>query len=100
MLNLKNINSLGAVNYASEFKDPEVEKLKKGISNLELERKEKKILNNMNIQLFMEHMCPHKRHIKLDNLKSINLSHNKLKRSKLMFDLASVFQSKLILEFL
>jgi len=55
----------------------------------ELEKKEKILLNNQNIQIFLEQMCPHKRHLKLENLKSLNLSQNKLKHFHLMFDLES-----------
>ncbi|CAF0874165.1 unnamed protein product, partial [Brachionus calyciflorus] len=45
-------------------------------------------LNSQNIQIFLEQMCHHKRHIKLENLKSLNLSNNKIKKLDLMFDLS------------
>jgi hypothetical protein len=32
-------------------------------------------------------LCPHKRHIKLENLKSLNLAQNKLKKFNFMFEL-------------
>lgn len=53
----------------------------------ELNKKEKQLLNSQNIQIFLEQICPHKRHIKLENLKSLNLSQNKLKKVNFMFDL-------------
>ncbi len=52
-----------------------------------LERKEKLLINNQNIQVFLEQLCPHKRHIKLENLKSLNLAQNKLKKFNFMFEL-------------
>ena len=55
----------------------------------DLDRKEKLILNSQNLQIFLEQLCPHKRHIKLENLKSLNLSQNKIKKCSLMFDLSS-----------
>jgi GTPase SAR1 family protein len=55
----------------------------------ELDKKEKLILNSQNLQIFLEQLCPHKRHIKLENLKSLNLSGNKIKKCTLMFDLSS-----------
>jgi hypothetical protein len=57
-------------------------------SDLDLERKEKILLNSNNLQVFLEQLCPHKRHIKLESLKSINLSQNKLKKFNFMFELA------------
>lgn len=45
-----------------------------------LARQEKLLLNSQNIQIFLEQLCPHKRHIKLENLKSINLSNNRIKK--------------------
>ena len=56
-------------------------------SDPDLDRKERLILNNQNIQVFLEQLCPHKRHIKLENLKSLNLSQNRIKKCSLMFDL-------------
>lgn len=53
-----------------------------------LARQERLILNSQNIQLFLEQLCPHKRHIKLENLKSINLNNNRIKRFNFMFDLS------------
>ena len=55
----------------------------------ELDKKERLILNSQNLQIFLEQLCPHKRHIKLENLKSLNLSQNKIKKCSLMFDLTS-----------
>ena len=55
----------------------------------ELDKKEKLILNSQNLQIFLEQLCPHKRHIKLDNLKSLNLSQNRIKKCSLMLDLTS-----------
>lgn len=45
-----------------------------------LDKQERVILNSQNIQIFLEQLCPHKRHIKLENLKSINLNNNRVKR--------------------
>lgn len=45
-----------------------------------LDQQEKLLLNSQNIQIFLEQLCPHKRHIKLDNLKSINLNNNRIKK--------------------
>lgn len=45
-------------------------------------------LNSQNIQIFIEQLCPHKRHIKLESLKSLNLSSNKIKKLDIMFDLS------------
>jgi hypothetical protein len=58
-------------------------------SDLDLERKEKVLLNAQNLQVFLEQLCPHKRHIKLESLKSINLSQNKIKKFSFMIELAS-----------
>jgi len=72
------------------FADPESAEKVPATSQYDLDVKEKKILSCLNVQALMEHVCPHKRHVKLENLKSLNLSHNKLKRSKLMLDLSLV----------
>lgn len=56
-----------------------------------IDRQEKLLLNSQNIQVFLEQLCPHKRHIKLDNLKSINLSNNKIKRFEWFSLLLSYF---------
>ena len=63
----------------AQFGDPETAEKVPKLGHYDLECKEKKILNGLNIQMFMEHMCAHKRHIKLENLKSLNMSHNKVK---------------------
>ena len=86
LLNLKNMHSLTDAHLSHDFKEPESDEAS---DYSELQKREKKLLSSLNIQVFMEHVCTHKRHIKLENLKSINLSHNKLKRTKLMFDLAT-----------
>ena len=57
-------------------------------SDLDLTNMEKILLNSQNLQVFLEQLCPHKRHIKLENLKSINLSQNKMKKLTFMFELA------------
>lgn len=54
---------------------------------VDLEKKEKSLINNQNLQIFMEQLCPHKRHVKLEHLKSLNVSQNKLKHFHMMFDL-------------
>lgn len=46
----------------------------------DLDKQERLILNSQNIQVFLEQLCSHKRHIKLENLKSINLNNNQIKR--------------------
>jgi len=95
ILNVKNAVKSVLVNSVCDldmrqFADPEAAEKVPTASEYDLDVKEKKILSCLNIQAFMEHVCPHKRHIKLENLKSLNLSHNKLKRSKLMLDLRLV----------
>lgn len=52
------------------------------------EQKERVVINSQNLQVFLEQLCVHKRHIKLENLKSINLSQNRLKKFKFMINLA------------
>ena len=49
--------------------------------------KEKQLLNRFNIQVFLDQLCPHKKHLKLENLKSLNLSNNKLGTCHILFDL-------------
>ena len=51
-------------------------------------REREKFLNSQNIQIFIEQLCPHKRHIKLESLKSLNLSFNKIKKLDIVFDLS------------
>jgi serine/threonine protein kinase/GTPase SAR1 family protein len=64
-----------------------LELARRDIEERELCKIERKLLNSQNIQVFIEQLCPHKRHIKLENLKSLNLCQNRLKRLSLMFDL-------------
>lgn len=100
LLNLKNMNSMAAAAATEmanddlsspEFREPESDE---PTDNVALEQREKRLLaSHVNIQLFMDHVCPHKRHVKLENLKSINLSHNRLKRTKLMFELEATGQA-------
>ena len=48
---------------------------------------EEKLLNSHNLQCFLDKLCVHKKHIKLENLKTLNLSQNKVKKLKLIFNL-------------
>jgi GTPase SAR1 family protein/Leucine-rich repeat (LRR) protein len=61
--------------------------------DVELYLNEKQFVNNINLPIFMEELCPHKRHIKLENLKSLNLSNNKLKHCYLMLDLVEISET-------
>jgi hypothetical protein len=93
LVNLKYNQTYSSSN--SGYREPPTnrQELLKGIyevikSDFDLERKEKILLNSQNLQVFLEQLCPHKRHIKLESLKSINLSQNKLKKFDFMFELA------------
>ena len=54
----------------------------------DVEHKERVLLNSMNLPVFLEQLCSHKRHIKLENLRSLNLANNKLKKFGFMFELS------------
>ena len=86
LMNVGFVNSnSGRCGYLGDLTDPDMSSIH---NPHELERREKRLLNALNIQTFMEHMCPHKRHVKLDHLKSLNLSQNRLKRCRLMLALS------------
>ena len=56
------------------------------IRNLALQNEEN-YLNSHNLQCFLDKLCPHKRHVRLENLKTLNLNHNKIFNLKLTFNL-------------
>jgi GTPase SAR1 family protein len=48
---------------------------------------EKSHLNPANIQMYLDKLCVHKKHLKLDNLKTLNLSNNKIVNFKICLSL-------------
>ncbi len=52
---------------------------------------EKVHLNAANIQMYLEKLCIHKKHLKLENLKSLNLSNNKIVTFKICLNLNSAY---------